>query len=524
MAAWRLTVFLAAAAAVGAAGAKPSGLVEGVLEGFISDRADLKQCIEASEKPINDLEEALKDLKDKDISDGLQEAGKAISALGMVLQTCDAPEEDVKEIREALKQIHGPHDLVRHGAKNLMQYHDDIVQEMEASHKACKSQRFEECGRQLGMALRRIVVGEGSPAPADSAYCKDHKGCSALQPLDGLCCPVKSGQRLACCDDENALDNASEAELRFMEFELSFEKRYSSPQEREQRLKVFVANLERMVRMQQAESGDAEHSHLTPFADMSAEEFSARMGFRSADWEEEEAEEEQFGDALPESFDWRSKGAVTPVKDQGQCGSCWAFATVANIEGVGFVSQKKLLSLSEQELVDCDKKTGDQGCQGGLPTNAYKDMINMKLGLETEQDYPYAGRNNQCQAKSAAERSFIGGYKTISKDETQIAQALMQYGPLAIGINAMPMQLYRRGILDLPGFLCPARLDHGVTIVGFGSTPKDYWTIKNSWGARWGEEGYLRIARGKGACGLNHMVSTATGVTIKAEDASAIVV
>merc|ERR1712190_278156 len=129
------------------------------------------------------------------------------------------------------------------------------------------------------------------------------------------------------------------------------------------------------------------------------------------------------------------KGAVNAIKDQKQCGSCWAFATVANIEGVNFLKTQKLLSLSEQELVDCDKKTGDQGCSGGLPSNAFKDMIQNNIGLETEAAYPYTAQNGKCQASSSKEVAFIGGWKAISTDEDQIAAALMQYGPLAIGIN-----------------------------------------------------------------------------------------
>merc|ERR1712232_578482 len=121
---------------------------------------------------------------------------------------------------------------------------------------------------------------------------------------------------------------------------------------------------------------------------------------------------------LPDSFDWRSKGAVNAVKNQAQCGSCWAFATVANIEGAGYVENKKLVSLSEQELVDCDKKTGDQGCQGGLPSNAYKDMIQQNLGLELESSYAYTGRDGTCKATAAAEKAFISGWQPISTDES----------------------------------------------------------------------------------------------------------
>merc|ERR1711874_907699 len=144
--------------------------------------------------------------------------------------------------------------------------------------------------------------------------------------------------------------------------------------------------------------------------------------------------------------DWRTKGAVNDVKNQQQCGSCWAFATVANVEGAAFVATKKLVSLSEQELVDCDKATGDIGCGGGLPSNAYKDMIQNKFGLETETAYPYRGVNGQCKAQASQEVAFIGGYLTISQDEDQIAAALQKYGPLAIGINAGPMQLYFGGV------------------------------------------------------------------------------
>merc|ERR1712083_1121866 len=192
---------------------------------------------------------------------------------------------------------------------------------------------------------------------------------------------------------------------------------------------------------------------------------------------------------MGDSFDWRQKGAVNAVKDQKQCGSCWAFSTVANIEGVNFVKTQKLLSLSEQELVDCDKKS-DQGCQGGLPSNAFQFLISSKTGLEAESKYPYTARDGSCRVQKADE--------------------LVQYGPLSIGINAGPMQWYRGGIADPWSILCnPKSLDHGVAIVGFGSESKPYWVIRNSWGASWGEEGYYRIVRGQGKCGLNTDVTTA---------------
>jgi len=308
-----------------------------------------------------------------------------------------------------------------------------------------------------------------------------------------------------------------DVEAHFKEFEKAFGKQYNSIDEREMAMSKFEANLKVVSQLQEAEQGTATYSHMTPFADMSSDEFNKLLGFRPT-WAVDGPQgvpASVDASAVPTSYDWRDHGAVTPVKNQGSCGSCWAFATIANIEGAGFVTTGKLVSLSEQELVDCDKKTGDHGCMGGLPSNAYKDMIQQKLGLELETDYPYSGKGGTCRATAAKEKVFIGAWSPIAKDEDQIAAALVQYGPLAIGIDALTMQLYFGGIMDL-GILCPPLLDHGVTIVGFdASATKPYWIIKNSWGATWGEKGYLRIVKGKSACGLNQEVTTATKITIQ---------
>merc|ERR1719326_2091771 len=167
----------------------------------------------------------------------------------------------------------------------------------------------------------------------------------------------------------------------------------------------------------------AQYSHLTPYADWTPEEFGARNTLRPGQLTEGRAEAPPLSTKdVPDSFDWRDKGAVNPVKNQGSCGSCWAFSTVANIEGVNFLKTKQLVSLSEQELVDCDKKTGDEGCQGGLPTNAFKDLVDQKLGMEQESDYPYKGSNGQCSAESSKEKVFISGYKVVDgTDEDQLA-------------------------------------------------------------------------------------------------------
>mmetsp|Transcript_82759 Transcript_82759/g.268018 ORF Transcript_82759/g.268018 Transcript_82759/m.268018 type:complete len:343 (+) Transcript_82759:69-1097(+) len=311
----------------------------------------------------------------------------------------------------------------------------------------------------------------------------------------------------------------------FKDFMQANNRSYASAKERLARSEVFATNLVHIQHFQIVEESGATYSHLTPFADLSLEEFSARHGFRASDWDTSADVSQELLDvsALPDGFDWRKKGAVNLVKNQAQCGSCWAFATIANIEGAGFVTTQKLVSLSEQELVDCDK--ADEGCSGGLPSNAYKDMIQNNIGLEPEQAYPYSARNGQCQAAKSKEVAFISGWKAISTDEDQIAAALMQYGPLAIGINAGPMQFYFGGVANPWKILCnPKSLDHGVAIVGFGTEgSKKYWIIRNSWGASWGEKGYYRIIRGTGACGLNTMVTTATGIKIQSLDSSLVV-
>jgi cathepsin F len=300
-------------------------------------------------------------------------------------------------------------------------------------------------------------------------------------------------------------------EDKFKEFEQMFSKAYESIEERARRLEIFTDNLETIAQWQ-ASDPDAHYSHLTPLADLTSEEFAALNTLKApafdANLKTSPSPKLDTSD-LPSSFDWVEMGAVNPVKNQAQCGSCWAFSTVANIEGVNFVKTKKLVSLSEQELVDCVKE--DEGCGGGLPSDAFKDMLQNNRGLELEGAYPYKAKNGQCNAVQAQEKVFLSNWTQISTDEDQIAAALVKYGPLSIGINAGPMQFYGGGVSKPWKILCnPKRLDHGVAIVGFGEDKgTKYWKIRNSWGPNWGEHGYYRIIRGTGACGVNTMVTTA---------------
>jgi len=221
---------------------------------------------------------------------------------------------------------------------------------------------------------------------------------------------------------------------------------------------------------------------------------------------------------LPTDFDWTTKGAVTPIKNQEQCGSCWAFSTIANIEGVHFLAKKKLVSMSEQQLVSCS--TTDYGCEGGWPFWALTDMLASPYNgrIDTEKGFPYTsgdGDNGVCNFGTNDIGGVITGYKSYCTEqtpvckETEMQQLLVTYGPLSVCLDAGPMQYYQGGI-DNPTDCDPDAIDHCVSIVGYGvqnGTP--FWRIKNSWGTDWGENGFYRLIRGTGACGINKVITIA---------------
>lgn len=236
---------------------------------------------------------------------------------------------------------------------------------------------------------------------------------------------------------------------------------------------------------------------------------SKRMGLVQPKFLEEMPSAPILNVTLGDSLDWVSKGAVNPIKDQGQCGSCWAFSTACNLEGTGFVSSSKLVSVSEQNIVDCDHS--DDGCDGGLPSSAL-EWSTRHGGVASEQAYPYTARDGNC-------RNNVGtvvhntGYQRIATDENQIAQALEKYGPLSIAVDANGFNGYNGGVLRNPS-CSKTQLNHAINIVGFGVDQIPYWKIRNSWGSNWGEEGYIRVYRGDCICGVCSQVVTATGVTV----------
>jgi C1A family cysteine protease len=324
---------------------------------------------------------------------------------------------------------------------------------------------------------------------------------------------------MSSSESEKAL-GILQSPLSFKKFIKNHDRDYESNDEYRERYKIFKSNMKKVQFLRETERGTGAYG-ATQFADLTPEEFKQKhLGLDTS-----LKSGGNVGDALlppadipnvilPPEFDWRHYNVVTPVKNQGSCGSCWAFSVTGNVEGQWAIRRGKLLELSEQELVDCDDL--DNGCNGGLPENAYKAIQELG-GLESEDDYVYDGIDEKCHFNKSLVIATVTGAVEISKNETEMAQWLMKNGPVSIGINANAMQFYMGGISHPWKFLCSkSNLDHGVLIVGFGihhypvfKKTMPFWIVKNSWGPEWGEQGYYRVFRGDGTCGVNEMVTSA---------------
>ncbi|KAM9849918.1 cathepsin F [Aulostomus maculatus] len=296
----------------------------------------------------------------------------------------------------------------------------------------------------------------------------------------------------------------------FKDFMMKYKKVYSSQEEAERRLQIFHQNLRTAEKIQSVDQGSAEYG-ITKFSDLTEDEFrSTYLNPLLSQWTLQRPMKpaSRAQGPAPDSWDWRDHGAVSPVKNQGMCGSCWAFSVTGNIEGQWFLKNGTLLSLSEQELVDCDGL--DQACRGGLPSNAY-EAIERLGGLESERDYSYTGRKQNCDFSSRKVAAYINSSVELSKDESEIAAWLAENGPISVALNAFAMQFYRKGVSHPFKIFCnPWMIDHAVLMVGYGQRAGvPFWAIKNSWGEDYGEEGYYYLYRGSSACGINRMCSSA---------------
>ncbi|KAL5055536.1 hypothetical protein RYX36_036218 [Vicia faba] len=315
------------------------------------------------------------------------------------------------------------------------------------------------------------------------------------------------------------------AEHHFNVFKHRFGKVYSSKDEHDYRFNIFKTNMHRAKRHQIFDPS-AVHG-VTRFSDLTPLEFrKSVLGLRELRLPSDAKPAPILPtDNLPPDFDWREKGAVTPVKNQGSCGSCWSFSTTGALEGAHYLATGELVSLSEQQLVDCDHECDpeeagscDSGCNGGLMNSAFEYILKSG-GVMREKDYPYSGNDKgTCKFDKTKIAASVANFSVVSLNEDQIAANLVKNGPLAVAINAVYMQTYVGGV-SCP-YVCSRKLDHGVLLVGYGSgayapirmKEKPYWIIKNSWGENWGENGYYKICQGRNICGVDSMVSTVAAV------------
>lgn len=278
---------------------------------------------------------------------------------------------------------------------------------------------------------------------------------------------------------------------------------------------VFKKNMEQ-VAFENKKLGRSFVLAWNEFSDLSNDEFSAKyvggykpdmrsQGLTATPWVDPDI-------VAADSIDWVAKGGVNAVKNQAQCGSCWAFSTVAGIEGAYFVSSGNLLSFSEQELVSCDPV--DDGCQGGLMDNAFQWLESNGLCLEADYPYTSGGGNSGTCKRSCTPQVKVTSYTDVPKSEDKLILALnQQVVSIAIDAEGFAFQMYSSGVFDS---CAGTQLDHGVAAVGYGTDgDKDYWKVRNSWGATWGEDGYIRMIRGKDECGIALSASypTVTGTS-----------
>jgi hypothetical protein len=300
----------------------------------------------------------------------------------------------------------------------------------------------------------------------------------------------------------------------FLHFIEMFNKKYLDS-ELEQRFTIFLKNLELIENHNYSfELG------LNPFSDLSQEEFEEytkggyiprqellpikRRGLLRFGRTTSCSQFKTTSQSLPDAIDWRQRNAVTEVKDQGQCGSCWSFSATGSMEGAWAIKTGKLVRFSEQQLIDCSIVYGNSGCQGGLMEAAFEYVIDKSAC--SENDLPYRANGGLCSGcRSVAH--FSSCVDVTRNNQLHLKEAV-SIGPVSVAIeaDAVIFQFYKNGIVD--DVKCGTNLDHGVLVVGYGSeNGKDYWIVKNSWGPLWGDNGYIKIARSnsthdEGICGI----------------------
>jgi len=302
-------------------------------------------------------------------------------------------------------------------------------------------------------------------------------------------------------------------------YKLQHRKQYDSETEEKFRMKIFMENAHKVAKHNQMyEMGLVNYKlGVNKWADMLHHEFvhtvngynRSLLSSNGLGQDQDDMRVTFIPPAhvtVPKEVDWRKEGAVTVVKNQGHCGSCWSFSATGALEGQHFRKSGKLISLSEQNLIDCSGKYGNNGCNGGLMDNAFR-YIKDNRGLDTEKTYPYEAEDDKCRYNPKNSGATDKGFVDIpSGDEQALMKAIATVGPVSVAIDASQetFQLYSEGVYYDPK--CSSEeLDHGVLAVGYGTTEQgeDYWLVKNSWGDSWGDAGYIKMARNRdNHCGI----------------------
>lgn len=298
--------------------------------------------------------------------------------------------------------------------------------------------------------------------------------------------------------------NDSVTFAKFQDFMKKYNKTYKTPEEMEKRFNIFKRSLD--VLSTHNFSATSIHT-ITQFSDWTQEEFQAYLTLKVPNQKWCQNMNLKFLEdvKVAESLDWRSQGKVSPVKNQYQCGSCWAFSTTGFIESQILMKNQEAQTFSEQQLVDCDRDF-DQGCNGGLQQFALHYV--QDNGIMADKYYSYHGTEDTCRYNKQLATTKVNNVKcheNIGADE--IKKYLNQVGPMAIALDASDMMYYSQGVLQCR----TTALNHAVLLVGYGSeNGQDFWIVKNSWGSRWAEDGYVRISQTEGRnCGIGMYVVSA---------------
>jgi len=292
----------------------------------------------------------------------------------------------------------------------------------------------------------------------------------------------------------------------FERFRLAHHKYYSSDAEAGYRFRVFQDNMERAQELS-ARDPSAQFG-VTRFMDLTPEEFRAQYLMNNLNMTHPTAPvvDTISPRAVPSTFDWNNKaGIVTPVKNQEQCGSCWAFSATETIESTWAVANRNLPILGPQQIVDCD--TVDQGCNGGWPYDAYQYVISAG-GQDTEVAYPYVGYDQTCAFVPSAVAAKLKSWKyvTQSQSETQIQQYVFSNSPVSVCVDAEVWQYYTGGVVTAAS--CGTSIDHCVQITGWSvQSGVTAWNVRNSWGTTWGNNGYIYVQYGSNACAIAEVVT-----------------